>query len=88
MRDRGASGLAEGLQFLTHTIFRLNLANCGLTSKVPPKYPQTNFQGVSSLLQAFCFGKDVAKNINELDLSHNNIGSQGSSQLANWLNQA
>lgn len=77
MRDRGAAAIAEGLQFLTHTIFRLNMANCGLSSK-----------GISSLLQAFCFGKEVARNITELDLSHNNVGSQGSSQLANYFNQA
>jgi len=76
MKEKGASGLGEGLQFFPHSLLRLNLSNCELNTK-----------GVSSIVQSFCFGKEVAHGLVELDLSHNNVSTNGASHLGDWFSQ-
>lgn len=74
--DKGALGLADGLQSLTHSMSRLNIAGCQFSPKA-----------TAQIFQAFGFGKDVSWGLVELDLSHNNFSSAGSMQVANWFNQ-
>lgn len=74
--DKGALGLADGLQSLQHSMSRLNISGCQFSPKA-----------TAQIFQAFGFGKDVAWGIVELDLSHNNFSQGGSVQVANWFNQ-
>jgi len=75
--DKGALGLADGFQSLTHSMSRLNMAGCQFSPKA-----------TAQIFQSFGFGKDVSWGIVELDLSHNNFSQAGSIQLANWFNQS
>jgi len=76
MKEKGAIGLADGLQNLQHSLIKLNLACCSFNPKAS-----------GAILQALCFGKEVSRSLQEVDLSYNNIGQPGSVQIANWFNQ-
>eukprot|EP00027_Filamoeba_sp_ATCC50430_P005257 CAMPEP_0168554154 /NCGR_PEP_ID=MMETSP0413-20121227/7628_1 /TAXON_ID=136452 /ORGANISM="Filamoeba nolandi, Strain NC-AS-23-1" /LENGTH=804 /DNA_ID=CAMNT_0008584875 /DNA_START=114 /DNA_END=2528 /DNA_ORIENTATION=- len=76
IKERGFGELGEALHAMTHTLSRLNLAACGMSQK-----------STSFITQALTFGKEVSKGLIEFDMSFNNFGPVGSSQLANWLVQ-
>jgi len=76
IREKGFTSLAEGLQPFEHSLSRLNLAACKMSEK-----------SAFSILQALCYGKNVASHLQELDMSFNTFASLGSSQIANWFVQ-
>eukprot|EP01119_Soliformovum_irregulare_P013432 TRINITY_DN3569_c0_g1_i1.p1 TRINITY_DN3569_c0_g1~~TRINITY_DN3569_c0_g1_i1.p1 ORF type:complete len:717 (-),score=214.30 TRINITY_DN3569_c0_g1_i1:154-2304(-) len=76
MKDKGCIGLADGLMSFNHGLNSLNLALCGIGNK-----------GISQLMQSLSLGREVGKTMTELDISHNSVGVQGSSQLGVFFSQ-
>ena len=69
--DNGAIGLGGGLSTFKGHLVALHLSNNELSGK-----------GISSLLSSIDSNPLIAENLEYLDLSHNNFGSQGSEQLS------
>jgi Ran GTPase-activating protein (RanGAP) involved in mRNA processing and transport len=74
--EKGFMALGHGLQNMTHSLVKLNVACCDMNSR-----------SAAHLITGLAFGKEVAKGLTEIDLSYNNISATGSVPLCNWFAQ-
>ncbi|PRP86229.1 hypothetical protein PROFUN_05745 [Planoprotostelium fungivorum] len=72
--SKAAKALGDGLQHTNRSLVRFILAGCSMS----PKASQLLLSGLS-------YGREVTKFLTTLDLSNNNLGETGCTELSSWL---
>lgn len=75
--DKGIITLSNSFKKLTRGLKSLKISNCGIEPK-----------GISQLMNTLDTNHNVSLTLEELDISYNLIGSQGTNNLASWISNS
>lgn len=77
MKDKGIVAIAKALTKMGPTLRKLRLRNCGMSGR-----------GLEALMLVLHKNEDLALKIEELDVSWNNLGKEGTIALGEWISKA